>query len=284
MHPFRFATVTAVFFAGLCGWARSEDSVAVVSSASPEYVAHREGPDGKLIPQSYVVMKGKYVDGPTRDGSVENMPFERMLEILQPGLAKQSYFPAKDLGHADLLLVVHWGTAAPPPKHDELDVYRDIRRQDLVRSALGEGPTTKGEAMESLRFMALEDIHELSHVESGRESMARTLGLEGLLRAGAQHFSELHSTLGLQALLEEERYFINVSAYDARSLVSTKELKRVWIARLSVRSPGMNFRLASERMSVVGGNFFGTDRKGLTITPVRVREGRVEIKPIEVVK
>ncbi|PTY07377.1 hypothetical protein DB347_08740 [Opitutaceae bacterium EW11] len=301
MHPIRFAAAAIGLFAGLFCGARAEDSVAVLSSASPEYVASRQTADGRLVSQSYVVMKGHYREPQSPDASVEKMPFERILEILKPGLEKQAFYPARDFKHADLLLVVHWGVVAPPPRHNELDVLRDQRWQDLMRelnpaahkegfsenpdfSVLKPSYALASETIQQVRFMALEDVHEEWRTELGRGDMARSLGLLGELRRLNRQFWDTDEARDVRALLDEDRYFINISAYDARAMVESKKLNRLWIARLSVRSSGMNFRMAGERISAVGGYVFGTDLSGVKITPVRVRSGKVEIKDLQVLK
>lgn len=302
----RWSTLAAALFTGLVSSACAENIVAVLSSASPEYVSSRRAADGSLIPQTFVVLKGDYIAGPTKDASIEKMPFERVLEILGPGLARQEFYPAKALKGANLVLIVSWGTASPPPAREILQTSTQILREWQNRRTTGEsgggplpganstapgGPRnpTPGEYMaaemrQNAQFAYLEGIHEDTRTELGRQATARTLGFGGLLAQVDKEWVESTAAFTLRAMLDEERYFINVSAYDARAMVNSKQMKKLWTARLSVRSAGINFQTASQQMSAVGGDYFGKNSGNLRLAPIRIREGKIEIKDMQVVK
>jgi hypothetical protein len=273
--------------------ARAEKNVAVFSTAIPEYVSKRGMKDGKPIPQSYLFMQGKFLPGFTKDPGLERTSFQQIAAKLAGDLAQQQYYPAKTLKSADLLLVVHWG-ATSPRRHD--NTYVDTAATQMAASRYfipkqgDEGvpensagdPATEmlddrqrdyAEAMDAQLFAmesnAIKDQASLLNT-------AATLGLSRELnRENKRYYSEKRATLN--SMLEEERYFIVVVAYDAKELFSSKKLRRLWIARLSIRSPGVNFPTGLERMSRVGGNYFGTELDEIKLQQAPLREGKVEI-------
>src|SRR5688572_16921499 len=63
---------------------------------------------GQPRAESYVFTEGKYFGGRTLDTSLKRTGFEEIIRVLAPALAKQNYFPTKEVPAANLLLMVHW--------------------------------------------------------------------------------------------------------------------------------------------------------------------------------
>ena len=70
-------------------------------------------------------------------------------------------------------------------------------------------------------------------------------------------------------MLDEERYFIIVVAYDCAAMLKEKKLTRLWSTKLNIRSPGVNFFIALNRMSTIGGMFYGSTMERLQIEPAK---------------
>ena len=85
----------------------------------------------------------------------------------------------------------------------------------------------------------------------------------------------------LKSLLQEERYFVILMAYDYPSVKRGKP-ELVWSTRYSIRAYGQNFEDAIKGMNVVAGDFFGKNLKGLSRKRVD-DASHVEMGDIEVI-
>ncbi|HTL51238.1 MAG TPA: hypothetical protein VL860_01555, partial [Planctomycetota bacterium] len=79
--------------------------IALSSTARPDYVRPADG-SGQPAAQTYVFSPGHFFAGTTRDGSLERMDFIEVARSLAPNLARQNYFPTKDVAAADLTIIV----------------------------------------------------------------------------------------------------------------------------------------------------------------------------------
>jgi hypothetical protein len=85
-----------------------DDRVAVQTRFAADYMAWKFG-SGAPKDETYLFAQGQYFPGVVRDRSLNRMTFMQIATTLAGGLAKQHYFPTRDLQKADLLIVVHWG-------------------------------------------------------------------------------------------------------------------------------------------------------------------------------
>ncbi|HEU5079125.1 MAG TPA: hypothetical protein VFT72_07920 [Opitutaceae bacterium] len=267
--------------------ARADKHVAVFANADSAYLEARSK-DGKITPQSYVFFEGKFTPGFTVDPSLDKCKFETLARKLAVDLAQQSFFPAKDLKSADLLLIVHWGVTSPRRHLGPVETTADLKHINTVNDGIT-GPWLQNDDMANmindpdLAFREnLEWDLTLRRVNATRDKFstdndAIILGITDDLRAEKDR--PFTSTRGqmLQSMLEEDRYFVVIMAFDAKVLGETKKLRRVWISKLSIRSPGVNFGTAIERMGQVGANYFGTSLKGMVVETAKVKKGHVEI-------
>jgi hypothetical protein len=113
-------------------------------------------------------------------------------------------------------------------------------------------------------------------------SNAQLLGFSAELQRDLQ--SAFGTTEGemIRSMLADQRYFLIVMAYDYQVLMKEKKRKLLWSARLSMRSPGMNFREGIQDMSLVGADFFGRESEGVKVRLPVIKEGKVEIGPVRV--
>ncbi len=278
----------------------ADPRVTIVAHADPDYLASRYDAAGNLRTETYFVLQGQHFPGLIRDRSLEKTTIHDVARVLAPELSKQQYLPAKDVAEADLMLVVHWGTTVrtrPDVEHymkmqDDHAQTRDFNMeytaamvdesapQDMERNA--DHALRYTEQLQSDYYsgagawtnVALDRTME--HLQ--RLSMAQLLGFDAELQHGLSPFVTTRMQT-LRSMLDDERYFIVVMAYDFPHFRSSgmKDAKRLWACRLSVHSPGMNFRRASVQLSQAGADFFGTNNPLATIRRQSIRTGTVEI-------
>ncbi len=253
--------------------------VVVSATAAPAY-RRGQGPDG-VLPESYVFSAGIHFGGATRDRRQEQMPFLTVAQTLAAGLARQSYFPAKDPAQANLVIIVHWGAT---------QTYDDFNRQDTLESLNNE----LADYTAKIQANGMADAGPLNLLLSAQDAAAtrqeqylnanaELLGFKrSLLNEGANIVaSEEEKTMRIE--LAEERYFVVLMAYDYQFLKKTKTPRLLWVTRMSVRSPGNNFTEAVPGMTRIAADFFGQQRDGITRAETKLREGKVEIGELKVI-
>ena len=75
--------------------------------------------------------------------------------------------------------------------------------------------------------------------------------------------------------VEEDRYFVILAAYDFRRAWKQKQLKLLWVTRVSIRAHGNRFDQDVEAMVRSASHYFGQTSPGLLRQ--RVPEGKVEV-------
>jgi hypothetical protein len=83
----------------------------------------------------------------------------------------------------------------------------------------------------------------------------------------------------MRAELEEDRYFVVLTAFDYQKLVKEKKSKFLWEVRFSIREHGNQFDRRLPAMIALASDYFGRDSQGLH--HVDVPEGKVEIGPVK---
>jgi hypothetical protein len=292
----------------LCG---ADPRVAVFSDAEPEYLQTRRDEAGNLRNETYFVVAGTYFPGQIVDRTLERTTLAEIARMLAPELAKQNYTPAASIASAELMLVVHWGTTvrarsdndyivdAQRQQRDALDLRAEL--QALNSNGAGAPPDvhpnlavnrsseSKGDADQYFDSM-MNDLYwgagSSTLISSDRitenligSSVASLLGFAKDLRAEALKPFGSERGRTFRAMLEDERYFIIVMAYDFPAFQASgfKETRRLWTCRLSMHSPGVNFRQAVFRIGAVGSNYFGTHTPEVTIERPQPKEGIVEV-------
>jgi len=229
-------------------------------------------------------MPGQFFQGNVRDRGLENAKFIEIARALAIGLQKSSYLPAQKLEDADLLLIVHWGVTIGndtdrEQKRRELE-ERNEHMAEYTRAIQNEaafaeqGKTSNSPDMSmgyepaiSTSVRAAKSTIDFDFVnassrqvesDTNGQSTAALLGFSADLRKDENKPMVSQKTATLMALLEADRYFIVVIAYDFRRYLAEKKLVRLWTSRLSIRSAGVNFPLALQRLSQIGGQGFGT--------------------------
>lgn len=263
--------------------AQAVNRIAIKAIASEDYTKSRALDENDKV-QTYVVMKGNYHPGTTFDPGMLQMTFEEIVDNLGIHLRRQNYYPdpQPESKQADLLLVIHWGRTSEETSLEELQGYTSLEEQgfnDTVANAPGDGSELTGSEMNAIADFGFNMWTNEMSAEGGDRSIyykARLLGMEKAFSRNATP----HEELLLKTLLEDERYFVVVMAYDFQDL-KAGERNLLWETRYSIRAVGQTFERAIREMNYVAGDFFGKNIKDLTQRRID-DDSRVEMGEIEV--
>ncbi|MDQ5979227.1 MAG: hypothetical protein QG602_2201 [Verrucomicrobiota bacterium] len=268
--PFRRAPWIAVLLGLLLPAAAllagKNDAIVISSTAAPDCQRPLD-PNGKPVPETYLFMEGVHLEGGTRDKSEERMTYDEITRTLAVSLAKQSYFPTRDVAAASLLIRVYWGTTL---------IYEDPQRDQNI-AALN---TAMANAQAQAESGGLVDATELKQaindnalaangVEGAIERNARLLGYKRSLLKEEKNLVASIAEQNMRMELAEERYFVVLMAYDFQFMRKEKKPKLVWITRLSIRSPGNNFTEALPALAIAGSDVFGQNLSDMKRIKVR---------------
>ena len=95
----------------------------------------------------------------------------------------------------------------------------------------------------------------------GKRANSKMLGFWNTLHDGSLMPSEHYE---LQALLNEERYFLVVIAFDNQKFIKTQEKEILWVTRFSMRAKGSSFKQAFPELTATASDYFGKHVKGLS--------------------
>ncbi|HEX3730650.1 MAG TPA: hypothetical protein VHV47_12645 [Opitutaceae bacterium] len=272
---------------------RAEDWVTVHAWAHPEYLARRAAHPEKR--ETYVVAKGEYFAGGTRDPTIEKTSFEGLVQELGADLAKQNYYPTRQVQDADLLIVVHWGTTIPYVSDYAMQGIDNPNSYDPHSYAFASAG--QAELGQVYRNQNLSRAADAQAFDSAAHTLAST-SIEGILGYSSVLAKIGHATTTteqektLLVNLNEERYFIILTAFDMPDLLENHHKKLLWTSHMSMRAPGTNFTAAVPRMSQIASTTYGqnldniVDQRSLpndlpgqvTIGPIRIL-GMTEAPP-----
>jgi hypothetical protein len=250
--------------------------------ASEQYVKDR-ALDAKKKVQSYQFIKGRHFKGMTNDPGMEKVSFMDIVQDMARHLVKQNYYPNPVKGEGELLIVVHYGVT--DFEEDLMDMmgwtsYEDMGFDDTVAGA-GDG----GTALDPSQLNAIYDLSfNLSSAatinsmnEDSQFFKATLLGMEDAYTGRLNPQDEYN----LKHMMQEERYFVVLMAYDYEKIRTTGEIELLWSTRYSIRAAGQSFESAIKDMNLVAGDYFGKNLKGL-VSKRASDESRVEMGDIEV--
>jgi hypothetical protein len=268
--------------------------VAVSSKVSPGYV-RKTLADGSLAPRYYVFGKGDTMIGAMADPTIDNVAFMDVARALARGLVKNQYIPAPNPGSVDELILVNWGTTRPIDKPSESHGYRQAQRsmamqddaaQQLKTATSNTDKIAAEQKMDDANNQLALSLDEVEDEDVKRENAnmktATILGYDSwwIATASAMDGSPLgRRKQDMMSELEEERYYVVLTAYDYRLLTAKKKSKLLWEARFSIREVSNQFDTGLPKMISVAADFFGRDSKGLN--HVDMPEGKVEIGPVK---
>ena len=282
---------------------RADNRVAVRARTDASYEAQKFG-NGAAKDETYLFFQGRFFGGSTRDRMLEKTPFQQIANTLAAGLAKQHYFPTRDLLRADLLIIVHWGVTTVTVSDFRLQGRTTLAGRDddaqlrqIIKNWAEEqkeagvfDPFVQLEAQAIDNFLnpaalvhdqMLQEMDALSQ-ETSSASNARLLGFVEDMEKDRQDFFGTCQGAMLRSMLADERYFVVLLAYDYQALLKEHKQKLLWSTRLSMQSPGMNFRAGVGHMTSAGSVVFGHQTDGVKVRLPPERPTKIEIGPVRV--
>ncbi len=244
--------------------------VLVDSFAETDYLQAKETDEG-LLPETYHLVQGKLIGGYINDRSLNKVPFLEVAQNLAQQLRSRNYYPAQAKEEGDLLIIVNWGITQIQADFDELFPTDDedvATEEDAESDAFLDG--APGSVLEEGGYSYRE------------QSNAALIGFDRALRRrdlGTQDQFEL------QEMLQNERYFMILSAFDWQLLRKTGEKKLLWSTRFSLDAVKQGFDEAHFALSRGAANYFGTNLDGkLGKVNTHVGPGEVETGELKVIE
>jgi len=262
-------------------WAKKDLRVVIDARADPEYLAQAEDREY----QTYRFAQGKYFSGEKHDPSLSKMEFETIAQSLMLALQKNRFYPTRDPSACDLLIMVSWGTTMLDIDWTETMGITDLGNND-VSAELG-GASSGDPAQAAAEADAAAYASEVAQVEtfnSGSFHQRRSILQLGYDKAFRSDVSRREQERYMDDL-QDERYFIIVTAFDYPHFVKTREFKAVWSTRYSTRNLGTNFRTALDVMNYAASSAFGINLDNLQETEIdpETRAGFGDLEIVEVI-
>ena len=254
--------------------AEAAKKISVRAIASEEYLERRADVDADEI-ETYQFFEGRYFGPRMVNKGMEAISFKEVVVDMAQHLAKQNYFPNPEPGKGDLLIVVHYGITDIGHQIDEALGYDNLEDMGVT-----DGSGGSFDAIAELEFAmgSNEAVDRLNDRSSA--SAARLLGMED---AFGGHPTIVDSRRReLRSMLEEERYFVFLMAYDYPKILQEGKQELLWSTRYSVRAAGIPFEAAIKNLNLVAGDYFGKNMKGLTHKRID-DTSRVDVGDIELV-
>lgn len=267
----------------VCSSTYAENRIAIKAIASDEYTKARALDDTKKT-QTYQFMKGNYHPGTTNDSGMNNMSFEDIVKNMAVHLRKQGYYPLPEPGDSDLLFVVHYGRTTTEPSLEDMLGYTSLEEQgytEEVGNAGAGGATLTDSEMNATADFGFNMAARENSETGGQMSLFYKAQLLGMEEAFIGNNITMSEERLLKTLLDQERYFIVLIAYDYPKL-KAGEIEPLWTTRYSIRAIGQSFEDAIVDLNIVAGDFYGKNLKGLTQRRVSDKS-RVEMGEIEVI-
>ena len=272
-------------------WAGDTTVATAVSARVGNGYQRSRKPDGTFKPEYYAISNGGRVSGTTSDATVDRVKYPEVAAIAMRLLAGQNYHYANGADEATLLLVLQWGSTISYNRENydsRIQIAQKNLRGDgsggwsIPSSAIlaGDNATTddSGQA-ETAMYILLDEQRARDRINLPN---ARLLGYldeindaDGIQRyaGGGPRYDDLIADI------EEQRYYIIISAYDFPDLVKRDKRKLMWTTRVSVRSPGNRFDDSAAAMLKSASKYFGRD-SGRLIRGEEVK-GTVELDEVK---
>jgi hypothetical protein len=270
--------------------------VAIASKTANDYV-RKKLPDGTFQPETYTFGKGDGLGGGRVDPTIDNLDFMDVARTIAVPLAQKRYIPTQDPKATNELIMVYWGTTLAPEFATESNTHIEMQlanekkwEADRMKKAAESG--SRSDKMIALMYAASVDDQLLAATigvqAENQEREDRDLKTATLLgydswwvkvNASMDGGPMGRSKADMRSELEEDRYFVILSAFDYQTLVRQKKQKFLWEARFSIREHGNDFEKRLPAMVAAASDYFGRDSHGLH--HVDVPDGKVLIGPVE---
>ncbi len=267
---------------------------AIASKAAKDYV-RKKLPDGTFQPETYVFGKGDDWRGARVDPTIDKMDFMDVARILAVPLAKKQYLPTSDPKTTDELIMMTWGTTRAPEHatesqpHQLLQAANQMHDRAYIMLKDAHSRAEYVAAQQMLSEANNQIAMDLSAVQAENQMRENTDMRTATLLGYDSWWVAVNSAMGGSPLgrrrmemedeLEEDRYFVVLTAFDYPKLVKEKKQKFLWEVRFSIREHGTAFDDRIKGMAELASNYFGRDSAGLHHDPLP--EGKVEIGPVK---
>jgi len=276
---------------------RAEEVEAISSKTAKDYV-RRKLPDGTYQPESYTFGKGDNLSGARVDETADSVDFMTVARTVAVPLAQKRYLPTQDPKTTNELIMVYWGTTRAPEFATESNSHQLAQQAIEMRQRILQQPPNKGNGPDSVANIPLKEML----AEADNAILVANLGIQQENQRREDTDMKTATLLGydswwvsanaamdgtamgrrkadMRAELEEDRYFVVLTAFDYQKLVKEKKSKFLWEVRFSIREHGNQFDKRLPAMIAIASDYFGRDSQGLH--HVDVPEGKVEIGPVE---
>ena len=252
---------------------------AVYSSVSNGY-ERQKLPDGSFKREYYAIARGHYVPGRDKNPSIDGVPFPSIAGLVAQHLAEQNYYLAQDSKSADILLLITWGTTTPFDdighkrfENNFIDALNGLKLlgngnpQNLSLDGTQSASDADKEAAKSRLEQQLVILQAANNDRfKASEANAQLLGYVTEMNsfANPSRFSGAGSYYNdLTSDLEEERYYVVISAYDFRTAVHDGKRKLLWATRVSISARSNKFDEQLATMLAAAGRQFGKESNRL---------------------
>jgi hypothetical protein len=298
-HPMRFLTTRILVLsccAALIGVVASqaEEVEAIESKTAKDYV-RKKLPDGTFQPETYTFGKGDDWRGARVDSTIDHMDFMDVARILAVPLANKQYFPTADPKTTDELIMMYWGTTRAPEDATESNSHmlsqqandKVARAQLMLKDATNRSERKVAQqalaAADDELLMANEGVQEENQRREDQDMKTATLlgydswwvSINGAMGGTALGYRKAD----MQKELEEDRYFVVLTAFDYQKLVKEKKQRFLWEVRFSIREHGTAFDDRIKGMAELASDYFGRNSAGLHHD--EIPDGKVEIGPVK---
>ncbi len=279
---------------------RGDEVEAIASKTAKDYV-RKKLPDGTLQPETYAFAKGDSL-GARVDATVDKLDFMDIARTLAVPLAQKRYVPTQDPKTTNELIMVYWGTTLAPEfatessSHQLAQQANAAQQQAILR--LNENTGEVRNRPDSLNAMPGKE----ALAEADNQLLAANVGIQAENQRREDADMKTATLLGydswwvsanaamggtalgrrkadMEAELEQDRYFVVLTAFDYQALVRNKKQKFLWEVRFSIREHGNQFDKRLPAMVALASDYFGRNSNGLQ--HIDVPEGRVDIGPVK---
>jgi hypothetical protein len=282
---------------------RAEEVEAVASKTAKDYV-RRKLPDGTFQIETYAFGKGDNLSGARIDATADSLDFMDVARAVSVPLAEKQYLPTQDPKTTNELIMVYWGTTRAPEFATESNSHMLAQQanemqqkavQNLAAAAANPEIPTRPDSLNAMpQKQALAEAdnallvanlgiqQENQRREDQDMKTATLLGYDSWwvsANAAMDGTAMGRRKADMRAELEEDRYFVVLTAFDYQKLVKEKKQKFLWEVRFSIREHGNAFDKRLPAMITVASDYFGRNSNGLH--HVDVPEGKVEIGPVK---
>jgi hypothetical protein len=280
---------------------RAEEVEAIASKTAKDYV-RKKLPDGTFQRETYAFGKGDNMTGARVDATADSLDFMDVARAVAVPLAQKQYFPTQDPKTTNELIMIYWGTTRAPEFATESNSHQLAQQANVMQQ----------KALQELEFAATQASVKPASValapqkqalaEADNALLVANIGIQAENQRREDTDMKTATLLGydswwvsanaamggtalgrrkadMEAELEEDRYFVVLSAFDYQKLVKEKKSKFLWEVRFSIREHGNQFDKRLPAMIALASDYFGRDSHGLN--HVDVPEGKVEIGPVK---